>query len=78
MEGKKIIKVPPHMFGYVSGDGGSCKPCGADNRCCGWKAEIGKGGVLNQYILNKYSLFCLKSSGRGHSQGKKKQRDVNE
>lgn len=75
--GEKDNQGAPHMFGYVSGDGESCKCHGADNRCCGGKAEMGKEGVLNQYILNKYSLFCLKISGRSHSQGNKKKRDLN-
>lgn len=58
--GEKDNQGAPPMFGYVSGDGRSCKSHGAGNRCCGWKAEIGKEGVLNQSILNKYSLFLFK------------------
>lgn len=58
--GGKNYQGAPHMFGHGSGDGESCKSQGADYRCHGWKPEIGKEGVLNQFILKKCShIFSL-------------------
>lgn len=44
--GEKDSQGDPHVSGYGSADSGSCRSHGADNRSCGWKAEIGKEGVL--------------------------------
>lgn len=76
--GRKNYQGAPHMFGCDSRGGESCKSRGADDKRRGWKPEIGKEGVLNQFILKKYSNFVVVVQKAVEEATRKQIRDVNE
>lgn len=78
MEGKKTIKVPPLCLGMFLGTAGHANlMVQVTDAVVGRQRSVRRVFWINLFWIN-IVFFCSKSSGRSHSQGNKRKRDVNE